>query len=565
MVRTGTKMPVEWPCERQPEHSRAARDSAVKRIGYKENEVYFHVPEERELFCSNMRWHRGPYVIVLYTAQFLCMYRGLFLFFLGGVAQNVRVLSAFRGGIFMKIESSEILIEEIEGDTLTPISVYQKISGSKKFLLESSHKHNENGRFSFIGSDPIFELFNINGETILKSESTVERRDQTFSEVLKELLPAMNLNIDIPFIGGGVGYVGYDYIRSFEEIGPVLADSVDMPDAHLMFFNVIIVFDHQKQKINLVGILYHGQSMEELILKINKRKEELSVGSKTAGTALFSLSDFKSSQTQNDYVESVRKARDLIQAGEIFQVVLSRRLTAKAEGDPFYFYRKLRINNPSPYMYYLDFEEYVIAGSSPESLVKYRNGTIYTNPIAGTRPRGKSAEEDVQLENELRNDEKELAEHKMLVDLSRNDMGRICEIGSVKVTKFMEVERYQFVMHLVSEVSGNLLPGAHPFEGLTACLPAGTVSGAPKIRAMQIINSLEKEKRGVYSGAIGYFSACGNMDFALAIRTMIVKDGKGYFQAGAGIVFDSQPEKEYEETIHKLKAMMEAANDSANR
>lgn len=465
----------------------------------------------------------------------------------------------------MKAKTLEVVTEELEGDTSTPISIFHKISGRKKFLLESSHKHNESGRFSFIGSRPIFELLSINGETILKAEGRNDRIFEDFSEALKALLPKIESDIDIPLIGGGVGYIGYDFIRNFEDIGPLLANPIGMPDAHLMFFNDIIVFDHLKQKITLIGILFPEQTREDLVLKLNERKAEISSSQEKKAEAKFMMKNIKPSLSREEYINSVEKAKKLIEAGDIFQVVLSRRLTANAEGDPFSFYRKLRIDNPSPYMYFLDFEEYSVAGSSPESLVKYRAGKITANPIAGTRPRGETAEEDDHFEAELRVDEKELAEHKMLVDLSRNDLGRICEIGSVKVNKFMDIERYQFVMHLVSEVSGRLLRAAHPIEGLAACLPAGTVSGAPKIRAMQIINSLETEKRGVYSGAIGYFSACGSMDFALAIRTLIVKNGKGYLQAGAGIVHDSDPEKEYEETNHKLRAMVEAADDSSYR
>ena len=461
----------------------------------------------------------------------------------------------------MNVEAPDVFIEEIEGDTLTPISVFQMISGKRKFLLESSHKHNDSGRFSFIGCDPVYELLNEKGKTYLAKEGVKERIKSPFSEALKELLPKVDPELDIPFIGGGVGFVSYDFIRDFEEIGPIKEDPLDMPEAHLMFFNEVIVFEHLKQKISLIVIPFPGYSHEALVKKIKKRKEELDSPVKKQPVNRFSLSDFKSSQNREEFEKSVRIAKSLIEEGEIFQVVLSRRLSADAKGDPFSFYRKLRVDNPSPYMYFIDFEDYVVAGTSPESLVKYRNGTMITNPIAGTRPRGRTGEEDVKLEVELTQDEKELAEHKMLVDLSRNDLGRICEIGSVRIDKFLAVERYQFVMHLVSEVSGRLLQGAHPIDGLAACLPAGTVSGAPKIRAMQIINELEAEKRGVYSGAVGYFSACGSMDFALAIRTMVVKGGKGYLQAGAGIVYDSDPAKEFDETNHKLKALMEAAND----
>ncbi|WLR56783.1 anthranilate synthase component I [Mesobacillus subterraneus] len=465
----------------------------------------------------------------------------------------------------MKLESTGIFTEEIEGDTLTPISVYQRVTGKKKFLLESSHKHNDSGRFSFIGCDPVFEILNEKSETYLLREGTKVRINESFATAVKRMLPKIPPQFDIPFIGGGVGYVSYDFIREFEEIGLLKEDSLDMPEAHLMFFNEVIVFDHLKQKINLIGISFPDYSDEDLIKKINRRKAELNSTVNMEKAETFAINEFTSSQSREEFEKSVRIAKSLIEEGEIFQVVLSRRLSGEAKGDPFSFYRRLRVNNPSPYMYYLDFESYVVTGSSPESLVKFQDGTITANPIAGTRPRGKSADEDILFERELRQDEKELAEHKMLVDLSRNDLGRICEIGSVMVNKFLEVERYQFVMHLVSEVSGKLLPNEHPIDGLAACIPAGTVSGAPKIRAMQIINELEAEKRGVYSGAVGYFSASGSMDFALAIRTLVVKDGQGYLQAGAGIVYDSDPAKEFDETNHKLKALLEAANDTSDR
>lgn len=465
----------------------------------------------------------------------------------------------------MNIPTHELLVEELEGDTITPISLYQRISGNKKFLFESSHKHEESGRFSFIGSNPVFELISTNGKTIVKNEKGNIQEIGSFTEALKQYVPQIENKLDIPFIGGGVGFIGYDFIRNYEDIGTLQEDTIGMPDAHLMIFDHVIVCDHLKQKLYLIGIPISNQSTEDLVYRLKKRREEIHTPAKISTEGYYSVTDFKFSKSKEEFTELVAMAKELIEAGEIFQVVLSRRLIAKAEGDPFNFYRRLRVNNPSPYMYFLDFNDYAVAGSSPESLVKYHSGTILTNPIAGTRPRGTSFEEDETLESELQNDEKELAEHKMLVDLARNDLGRVCEIGSIEIKKFMDVERFQFVMHLVSEVRGKLLDSIHPIEALASCLPAGTVSGAPKIRAMQIINKLESEKRGVYSGAIGYFSACGSMDFALAIRTMVVKDGKGYFQAGAGIVYDSDPQKEFEETNHKLKALLEAANDSANR
>jgi anthranilate synthase component 1 len=253
----------------------------------------------------------------------------------------------------------------------------------------------------------------------------------------------------------------------------------------------------------------------------------------------------------------VKKAKEHILAGDIFQVVLSRRMKSAFQGTPLSIYRKHRANNPTPYMFYIDFEPYTVIGTSPESLIKIREKQVIPNPIAGTKRRGTSPEDDQLIEKELLADEKELAEHKMLVDLGRNDLGRVCEFGTVTVDKYMAVEKFRHVIHLVSEISGQLTSQNTALDSFAACLPAGTVSGAPKIRAMEIINSLEKSKRGLYSGAIGYLSANGNMDFALAIRTMILKEGNAYIQAGAGIVHDSNPESEYEETIFKLKSFLE--------
>ncbi|PLR98817.1 anthranilate synthase component I [Bacillus sp. T33-2] len=461
---------------------------------------------------------------------------------------------------------SRILIEEIEGDVLTPISVYQKISGTKKFLLESSLKHEHSGRFSFIGSSPVFELKSRDGCTFKKDSMGERQLAGNFLDVLSAEMPKLDSELDIPFIGGAVGYMGYDMIRNFEHIGVELPDDLDMPDAHLMFFEEIIIFDHVKQKIYLIGIPFGDtHSTEALRGRLEKRKAEINGEATNPAEADFRLSTFHDQIARDKYEQMVVKAKEYIEAGDIFQVVLSRRLSAEASGNPFSFYRKLRVQNPSPYMYYLDFEEYVIAGASPESLVKSKQRTITTNPIAGTRPRGTSEQEDLRNEADLKSDDKELAEHRMLLDLGRNDIGRVSAPGSVRINKHMQVERYKHVMHLVSEVSGNLTPGTEPIEGLVACLPAGTVSGAPKIRAMQIINELEGVKRGVYSGAVGYYSASGNMDFALVIRTMIVKDGKAYIQAGAGIVHDSVPAMEFDETVHKLKALMEVSYDSVNR
>jgi anthranilate synthase component I len=467
--------------------------------------------------------------------------------------------------VVLNKQVAHTIIEEIEGDMLTPIAIYQKISGKKKFLLESSLKHEKTGRFSFIGADPVYEIRGLRGSVTIHGptgEQTIKRKK--IIDVVNEYLPEIEAVPGIPFIGGAVGYIGYDIIRDYEEIGSENEDPLQMPEAHLLIFNEVMVYDHLKERVFIVGIPLPEIQEDELKQRIEQRKLELRKEMKHRHDDTFELSKFKSNLSKQEFEQMVLTAKQYIEAGDIFQVVLSRRLEATMTGNPFAFYRKLRVNNPSPYMYYLDYGDYSIAGASPESLVKARGREIMTNPIAGTRPRGKSEAEDLQLEQELLNDEKELAEHRMLVDLGRNDLGRICKIGTIKLDKYMNVERYQHVMHIVSEVSGELEEGYNALEGLASCLPAGTVSGAPKIRAMQIINELENVKRGVYSGAIGYFSACGNMDFALAIRTMVIKDQKAYIQAGAGIVYDSDPTKEFEETTHKLRALREAANDSIN-
>ncbi|SEN58405.1 anthranilate synthase, component I [Mesobacillus persicus] len=459
-------------------------------------------------------------------------------------------------------QAARTIVEEIEGDTLTPIAIYQKISGKQKFLLESSLKHEKSGRFSFIGADPVYEIKGHRGSVTVHGPSGEQTKQDRVIDVVKNYLPEIEEIPGIPFIGGAVGYIGYDIIRDYEEIGPENQDPLNMPEAHLMLFNEIIVFDHLKERVFIVGIPLQGIAEGELKQRIERRKQELRREMEYRSDDTFALSEFESNLTKHEYEDMVLKAKQYIEAGDIFQVVLSRRLEANITGNPFTFYRKLRVNNPSPYMYYLDYGDYSIAGASPESLVKARGPEIMTNPIAGTRPRGITTEEDEAFAKDLIHDEKELAEHRMLVDLGRNDLGRICKIGTVKLDKYMNIERYQHVMHIVSEVSGELEEGMTALEGLASCLPAGTVSGAPKIRAMQIINELENIKRGVYSGAIGYYSACGNMDFALAIRTMVIKDNKAYIQAGAGIVYDSDPAKEFEETAHKLRALREAANDS---
>lgn len=460
----------------------------------------------------------------------------------------------------MKTTGSQmVIIEKLEGDTLTPISIYQKLKGAKKFLLESSLKHEASGRYSIIGSDPVFELIGNGAKTTLVKAGSTELLEEKALELVKKLLPIKDIDLPfgLPINAGAVGYVGYDNIRQYENIGPEARDELQLPDVHLMFFEDFVIFDHLEQSVYLVASpLCESTTEASLKARLEKRKQEIEA-SYTEVTEDVHISTFKASVTKDEFVEKVKKAKEYITEGDIFQVVPSQRMSADFKGSSFSYYRKLRVKNQSPYMYYLDFVDYAIVGSSPESLIKATDETVITNPIAGTRPRGKSLEEDQALEADLLQDEKELAEHKMLVDLARNDVGKVSQFGSINIDKYMKVEKYKHVMHIVSEVSGQIKAGQSSVDALVSCLPAGTVSGAPKIRAMQIINELEGVKRGIYSGAVGYFSQNGNMDFALAIRTMVIKDNKAYIQAGAGIVHDSVPEKEYDETIHKLKVFLE--------
>lgn len=459
------------------------------------------------------------------------------------------------------LNSSETIVEVMEGDTFTPISLFQKMSGTKKFLLESSYKHEDSGRFSFIGANPVFELIGKkNGGEILNKNGQCELFTGNPLLKMKELIPQKQCEIkpNIPFTGGGIGYVGYDIVRQFEEIGSELPDTIGMPEIHLMFFEVFIVFDHLEQKIYLVGTALLAETTiegleSEIVFIKNKILENIDYEPVTP----VEFSPFTSEVQKADFINKVEKAKEQILQGDIFQVVLSQRMKAEYSGNPFDFYRKLRIQNPSPYMYFINFGTSIVAGTSPESLIRVQGDSVITNPIAGTKPRGKTNDQDLEIEKALLEDEKELAEHRMLVDLGRNDLGKVCEFGTVHLEKYMLVERYKYVMHLVSEVSGKLINSQSALDALLACLPAGTVSGAPKIRAMEIINDLEVSKRGVYGGAVGYISANGNIDFALAIRTMLMKDGIAYIQAGAGIVHDSVPEQEYQETLNKLKAFLE--------
>ncbi|MGF2616640.1 anthranilate synthase component I [Rossellomorea vietnamensis] len=457
----------------------------------------------------------------------------------------------------------QIYTRELNADELTPVSVFKKLRGSRKFLLESSLKYENSGRYSFLGSNPFFE-FKADGSTVTESHLSsgdVFHSESNPFEILKRIFARTSGgNQGFPFEGGAVGYIGYDNIRQFENIGGIPENALEMPDVHLMFYEKIIVFDHLDNKVILLALKGFDErsaqnpgemldEMEEAIRKVEIVQDE---------NDAVPLS-FESQLSKKQFIAMVEEAKEQVLAGEIFQVVLSQRFKSEFSGDAFAYYRKLRKSNPSPYMFFIDFEDYVVLGTSPESFIKVKGRMVTANPIAGTRRRGLDEQEDTGLEKELKEDEKELAEHRMLVDLARSDLGRVCEPGSITLTKYMLVERYKYVMHLVSEVEGKLHPSVDSLDVITASLPAGTVSGAPKIAAMKIINELEDCKRGVYSGTVGYISVNGDIDMALAIRTMVIKDKYAYVQAGAGVVYDSEAEKEYEETINKAKALIEVA------
>lgn len=459
----------------------------------------------------------------------------------------------------MTVEMKNFVIHELQGDMMTPISIFGSLKGKHKVLFESSAKHEESGRYSFIAVNPIAELKGDNNEFYYQYENSELKIEQgSVLKKLRDMIQIQNEQYPFSFFGGAIGYFSYDTAFYNEKIGDSLRDELNMPDVHVYFYDTFIVFDHLLQKVFLAAIDLFQTGRTEIEMKnaICKLEKEIKNGITFTEDQPISI-QFEPSIEKEQFIQMVERAKQHIERGDIFQVVLSQRFEANFTGNPFSLYRKLRTSNPSPYMFYVEFDDYTILGTSPESLVKVKDRMVTTNPIAGTKPRGNTLEEDQQLEVMLLNDEKEVAEHRMLVDLGRNDIGRVSKIGSVNVSKYMTIERYKHVMHIVSEVIGELRDDVHVLDVLTSCLPAGTVSGAPKIRAMQIINDLEQSKRGVYAGAIGYISINGNMDLALAIRTMIVKDEKAYVQAGAGIVYDSVAQSEYEETLNKAKALLE--------
>ncbi len=467
---------------------------------------------------------------------------------------------------------------EFLADTETPVSAYLKIRDeSFSFLLESAEFGKTWGRYSFIGCNPYLVVF-VRGQEMEiwnRDKKTRARNRENPLEILRELnkefRPAGNQE-GLPFPGGLVGYFNYDLVRKWEPMKGSHAADPEVPESVFMAPRRLIIFDHLTHQVKVVVLVQLGEgenlngAYERALKEIDGTISQLQVSliSQPENKPL-QISQLLSNFKREGFERAVQKARDYISAGDVIQVVLSQRFSGDISGDPFSLYRTLRSVNPSPYMFYLSFGETTLIGASPEVLVRLTGRKIDLRPIAGTRPRGKTTGRDEALEKELLADPKEKAEHVMLVDLGRNDVGRVAVPGSVQVVRFMDVERYSHVMHIVSRVEGRLKPGLDCFDLFMSAFPAGTVTGAPKIRAMEIINELEPCARGPYAGAVGYFGSNGDMDFCITIRTITISKDKLSIPVGAGIVYDSSPEKEYEETMKKASAMFSAIERANGR
>ena len=462
------------------------------------------------------------------------------------------------------------VFREILADLETPVSAFLKVHrGPYGFLLESVEQGEKWGRYSFLGTEPA-RVLRLRGRTIeleTPGGATVRREtDDPFGEVKRLLAPYRPVAVPgLPrFTGGAVGYIGYDMVRHFERLPSHATDELLMPDACLMLVRSLLVFDNMAQKIKVVAHAYVGdddapeEAYDEAVRRIDELVARLARAVEEPHGTGGPSGEVRSNVTPEAYQAMVRRAKEYVMAGDVIQVVLAQRFELPLTAAPINVYRCLRTVNPSPYHFYLALGRDHVAGASPEVMVRVDDGEVTVRPIAGTRPRGTVEREDAALEAELVANPKEIAEHVMLVDLGRNDVGRVSEIGSVEVTERMIVERYSHVMHLVSNVRGRLAASEDAFTAFRATFPAGTLSGAPKVRAMQIIDELEPVRRGFYGGAVGYFAFGGAMDTAIAIRSVLMRDGTAYIQAGAGIVADSDPEAEHRECVNKARGMIQA-------
>lgn len=466
------------------------------------------------------------------------------------------------------------VVREILSDSFTPIHIFKALKRDEEnaFILESVNNGNQWGRYSFIGINPKIEVKINNGTaTLTENGTTYEEKITNPVDYLQNILKnykAPKIKNLPNFTGGFAGYFGYDTVRYIEKkLVNVPKDDTLMPDCHLFLYDEVVAYDHLNSKTIIIKNIYNNKNIQQQYKDAEKRMDKITnkINSyferpRSIGTP--ENISVNSNVTKEEFIKNVETAKKHIVSGDIFQVVLSQRFEIDNPPDSFNVYRMLRATNPSPYLYYFKNKDYNIAGASPEMLVNVTDGIVKTKPIAGTVPRGKNEEEDLALEKSLISDPKECAEHTMLVDLGRNDVGKVSEFGSVEVTSFMKTEKYSKVMHLVSDVKGKLRTDKNALDALMAVLPAGTLSGAPKVRAMEIIDELENRKRGLYGGTVGYIGFDGNIDTCIAIRTILFKNKKAYIQAGAGIVYDSVAEKEFLETQNKAKAMINAIEEA---
>jgi anthranilate synthase component 1 len=467
------------------------------------------------------------------------------------------------------------VVKSVMADLLTPVSAFLAVAAKEPdaFLLESVERGEQIGRFTFLGARPYMQVRAHGDEVVVQRGKVREKRKGSVIQVAKELLrehrPA-NVPGLPPFTAGAVGYFAYDGVRQLENIGEHAKDDLHLPDSAWMFFDRLLAFDHLRHQIHIIATADVSResprkAYERAVADIAILEKKLANGLRPAQLrksvpASQGKLRVKAGTSREQYVQMVERAKEYIAAGDIFQVVLSQRLEFTPEVAPFDIYRALRTVNPSPYLYFLRMGDTHVLGSSPEMLVRVTGRKLEYRPIAGTHRRGRDETEDAALEQKMLHDEKERAEHVMLVDLGRNDLGRVSEYGSVKVKDLMYVERYSHVMHLVSALEGKLRGDLDALDAFAACFPAGTLSGAPKVRAMQIIEELEPTRRGIYGGSVLYADFAGNLDSCIAIRTLLMQGKKAYLQAGAGIVADSDPESEFEECLNKAKAVLRAVD-----
>ncbi len=477
------------------------------------------------------------------------------------------------------------LCRDILTDMDTPVSAYCKTAQQPySFLLESVTGGERVGRYSFIGIDPYLVMIHQGEKATLhkmdRGHNTVEEIacHDPLAFIEAELgqyhlvsLPGTSRDELPTFHGGAVGYLSYETTACFERLPVPAKNSLDLPLAVFSFTETVLVFDHVKHRVRIVTHLHldapdlaaeYRRGLAALDNVQQRLRQSVRLPDEPAPVHHTAALQVTSNRTKGEFEDMVRRSIDYIRAGDVFQVVPSQRLSRHVNASPFTVYRALRAINPSPYMFFLDMGNFHIVGASPELLVRYEDNEVTIRPIAGTRPRGTDKQSDEQLAEELQHDPKERAEHVMLVDLARNDVGRVSIPGSIEVSEFMDIERYSHVMHLVSNISGQLRKDLTPYDALRSGFPAGTVTGAPKIRAMEIISELEGEQRGVYAGAVGYFSHSGNQETAIALRTMVIKESRAYIQAGCGVVADSDPGNEYQESLNKARALLRALDEA---